>query len=198
MVSLTSKPFQSHCIYWTTLIFKQKNKYIKKYPFFVVAHYRFFFHKRREPGWGWCAREHSLASLGWPADYGRCAHRWPGGMCCMWSKFQTSGTSCCWHFSWKVICHCSGVLGPNNWFLMWTSCVPSPHDFAVISQTETQNLCLRPCRVDFAKQLWAWRDIPDWAPTRQFNKTGRYENKYAIYAYTHGPVTGSGPSVVWP
>ena len=23
-------------------------------------------------------------------------------------------------------------------------------------------------------------------------------NKYAIYAYTHGPVTGSGPSVVWP
>ena len=25
-----------------------------------------------------------------------------------------------------------------------------------------------------------------------------YYNKYAIYAYTHGPVTGSGPSVVWP
>ena len=24
------------------------------------------------------------------------------------------------------------------------------------------------------------------------------KNKYAIYAYTHGPVTGSGPSVVWP
>ena len=24
------------------------------------------------------------------------------------------------------------------------------------------------------------------------------ENKYAIYAYIHGPVTGSGPSVVWP
>ena len=23
-----------------------------------------------------------------------------------------------------------------------------------------------------------------------------YKNKYAIYAYTHGPVTGSGPSVV--
>ena len=23
-------------------------------------------------------------------------------------------------------------------------------------------------------------------------------NKYSIYAYTHGPVTGSGPSVVWP
>ena len=23
-------------------------------------------------------------------------------------------------------------------------------------------------------------------------------NKYAIYAYTHGPVTGSGPSVVTP
>ena len=22
-----------------------------------------------------------------------------------------------------------------------------------------------------------------------------YDNKYAIYAYTHGPVTGSGPSV---
>ena len=26
-------------------------------------------------------------------------------------------------------------------------------------------------------------------------KTGK-ENKYAIHAYTHGPVTGSGPSVV--
>ena len=26
-----------------------------------------------------------------------------------------------------------------------------------------------------------------------------YQNiKYAIYAYIHGPVTGSGPSVVWP
>ena len=24
------------------------------------------------------------------------------------------------------------------------------------------------------------------------------QNKYAIYAYTHGPVTGSGPSVVTP
>ena len=24
------------------------------------------------------------------------------------------------------------------------------------------------------------------------------KNKYAIYVYTHGPVTGSGPSVVWP
>ena len=24
------------------------------------------------------------------------------------------------------------------------------------------------------------------------------KNKYAIYAYTHGPVTGSGPSVVTP
>ena len=24
------------------------------------------------------------------------------------------------------------------------------------------------------------------------------ENKYAIHAYTHGPVTGSGPSVVEP
>ena len=22
--------------------------------------------------------------------------------------------------------------------------------------------------------------------------------KYAIHAYTHGPVTGSGPSVIWP
>ena len=26
--------------------------------------------------------------------------------------------------------------------------------------------------------------------------TGETKNKYAIYAYTHGPVTGSGPSVV--
>ena len=24
------------------------------------------------------------------------------------------------------------------------------------------------------------------------------QNKYAIYAYTHGPVTGSGPGVVTP
>ena len=28
------------------------------------------------------------------------------------------------------------------------------------------------------------------------NKNGYWIIKYAIYAYTHGPVTGSGPSVV--
>ena len=30
------------------------------------------------------------------------------------------------------------------------------------------------------------------------NQLRTLSNKYAIYAYTHGPVTESGPSVVWP
>ena len=29
------------------------------------------------------------------------------------------------------------------------------------------------------------------------NRSQIIKNKYAIHAYTHGPVTGSGPSVVW-
>ena len=31
-----------------------------------------------------------------------------------------------------------------------------------------------------------------------YNIHNTKQNKYAIHAYTHGPVTGSGPSVVWP
>ena len=38
-------------------------------------------------------------------------------------------------------------------------------------------------------------EIPEYVT---FGESRDEENKYAIYAYTHGPVTGSGPSVVWP
>ena len=140
----------------------------------MVAHSQiFFFHKRREPGWGCCAQEPSLACLGWPTDYGRCAHRWPGGMCCMWSKFQTSGTSGCWHFSWKSFPIVTVGWGPTIRF----KCEPAVCGDQVI---QTKSGCTRgtvgtvgiccvytrnpPFRVRSAR---SWLVTPEWSKSYQ-------------------------------